>query len=235
MFNNAIILAAGLGTRMRPLTEQMPKPLIEVAGKALVDWAIELVADGGTKFLVINTCYKADMLESHVAKCHKPQIAISREPKPLETGGGIANALDLLGEAPFFSLNSDTICLPGAQNPLINLAKAWDDTSMDALLLLHPTKAAIGYHGAGDFYLYEEGYVERRGARESAPYVFTGVQLIHPRLFEHAPTAETDGVFSMNTLFDRDLSRIHAVIHDGDWLHVGDVSGLARAEAYFRA
>ena len=228
MSHNAIILAAGLGTRMRPLTERMPKPLIEVAGKALIDWAVELVADAGVKFLVINTCYKAEMLEEHVVKLNGPDIAISREPEPLETGGGIANALELLGENPFFSLNADTICLPGAQNPLTKIAAAWDGEKMDALLLLHPKDQAVGYNGAGDFYVTNEGSVERRGERDTAPYVFTGVQLLHPRLFEGAP----EGVFSMNKLYDKDLSRVHAVIHDGDWLHVGDVAGLARAEAF---
>lgn len=225
---NAIILAAGLGTRMRPLTERMPKPLIEVAGKALVDWAIDLVSDAGVKFLVINTCYKAEMLESHVVKHTQPQIVISREPEPLETGGGIANALDLLGEHVFFSLNADTICLPAEQNPLTRLAGAWNTEVMDAILLLHPKEKAIGYSGAGDFYVNNDGSVERRGNRKTAPYVFTGVQLLHPRLFDHCP----EGVFSINALYDKDLSRIHAVIHDGDWLHVGDVSGLARAEAF---
>ena len=180
------------------------------------------------KFLVINTCYKAEMLEEHVAQHNTPQIAISREAEPLETGGGIANALDLLGEEPFFALNSDTICLTGSHNPLLRLSDYWDAQKMDALLLLHPTEKAVGFNGAGDFYISESGAVERRGERDSAPYVFTGVQLLHPRLFDGAP----EGVFSMNVLYDKDLSRVHALVHDGDWLHVGDVAGLARAEAF---
>ena len=232
MPNNAIILAAGLGKRMRPLTERMPKPLIEVSGKALIDWAVELVANAEVKFLVINTCYKAEMLEAHVVKLNGPDIAISREPEPLETGGGIANALELLGENPFFSLNADTICLPGSENPLNRLSAAWNDETMDALLLLHPKERAVGYDGAGDFYLNDDGSVERRGDRDSAPYVFSGVQLLHPRLFEGAPTDTNGGVFSMNVLYDKNLTRVHAIIHDGDWLHVGDVAGLARAEAF---
>lgn len=224
----AIILAAGLGTRMRPLTERMPKPLIEVAGKPLIDWAIEVVVDAGVKFLVVNTSYLAELVEAHMAKHHTPQIAISRESEPLETGGGIANALDLLGEEPFFSMNADTICLPGEVNPLQRLAKAWDDETMDALLLLHPKEKAIGFSGAGDFFLSEDGSITRRNQASEAPYVFTGVQLIHPRLFDAAP----EGVFSMNLLYDRDLSRIKAIVHNGEWLHVGDVAGLARAEAF---
>ena len=170
-----------------------------------------------------------------MARRNQPQIAISREPEPLETGGGIANALDLIGENPFFSLNADTICLPGEKNPLQRLLDSWDDTKMDALLLLHPTEKAIGFEGAGDFFREENGSVKRRGDQANAPYVFTGVQLVHPRLFDGAPIDENGGVFSMNKLYDKDLSRIHAIVHDGDWLHVGDVRGLAQAEGFLRS
>ncbi len=228
MYTKGIILAAGLGTRMRPLTERIPKPLIEVAGKPLIDWAIDIAATAKLTSLVVNTSYKAEMIEEHMAYHNTPTIIISREPSPLETGGGIANALPLLGEQPFFSMNSDTICIPGSKNPLLRLADAWDDTRMDALLLLHPIDLAIGYSGKGDFFIETDGFVKRRNEAERAPYVFTGVQLIHPRLFDEAP----EGIFSMNVLYNRDLSRIHAIVHDGDWLHVGDVPGLAKAEAF---
>lgn len=231
MFHKAIILAAGLGKRMRPLTESIPKPLIEVAGKPLIDWAIEVAADAQLKLVVVNTSYKAEMVEAHIVRHTKPSILISRELEPLETGGGIANALDLLGEQPFFSMNSDTICLSGAKNPLERLAEQWDDGKMDALLLIHPCDIAVGYSGQGDFFINPDGSVKRRGDADKAPYVFTGVQLIHPRLFNDAP----EGVFSINTLYNRDLSRIHAVVHDGDWLHVGDLYGLAKAEAFLRS
>lgn len=229
MYTKGIILAAGLGLRMRPLTEQLPKPLIEVAGKPLIDWTIDLATTAGLQSLVINTSYKGEMIEEYVTRHNRPTIIISREEMPLETGGGIANALDLLGDYPFFAMNSDTICLPGQTNPLVRLSNAWDDTRMDALLLLHPRDLAIGYDGKGDFFIQGDR-LERRGKAETAPYVFTGVQLIHPRLFDGAP----QGVFSMNMLYDKDLSRIRGIVHDGDWLHVGDVSGLAKAEAFLR-
>lgn len=219
---------------MRPLTESIPKSLIEVSGKPLIDWAINLAADAGLQSLVINTSYKAEMVEEHIAYHVKPAIIISREKTPLETGGGIANALDLLGENPFFSMNSDTICLPAEINPLTRLYEAWDETKMDALLLMHPREQAVGYDAAGDFFINEDGSLKRRGDAANAPYVFTGIQLLHPRLFQDAPTESNGGVFSMNMLYDRDLSRIHGIVHDGDWLHVGDVSGLAKAEAFLR-
>jgi MurNAc alpha-1-phosphate uridylyltransferase len=228
MFTKGIILAAGLGTRMRPLTERIPKPLIEVAGKPLVDWAVDLAADAGIAVLVVNTSYKAEMVEEHIACHNAPNIIVSREATPLETGGGIANALALLGEQPFFAMNSDTICTTGTENPLNRLYDAWDETKMDALLLLHPRTLAIGYGGQGDFFLNEDGSLKRRGGEADAPYVFTGVQLLHPRLFDDAP----EGIFSMNILYNRNLSRVHGLVHDGDWLHVGDVSGLAKAEAF---
>lgn len=227
--NKAIILAAGLGTRMRPLTDNLPKPLVEVAGKALIDWVLDGAVEGGVSVAVVNTSYKAEMLEAHIARRNAPSLLISRESEPLETGGGIANALPLLGDEPFFSLNSDTICLPHYTHYLQRLRQAWDETKMDALLLLHPREKAIGFHEAGDFFIADGGSVKRRGDAKAAPYVFTGTQLIHPRLFESAP----QGKFSINTLYDRDLTRIHALIHDGHWLHVGDLPGLAAAEAWF--
>ncbi len=225
MLSHIMILAAGLGLRMRPLTQHMPKPLVPVNGKPLIDWALDFACDAGIEVAVINTSYLAEMIENHVAHRTHPHVLISREEQPLETGGGIAHALPLLRDEPFFSINSDAITLPGAEHPLKRLFAAWDASGMDALLLIVPTEEAIGYEGAGDFFL-EDGVLTRRGDAESAPYVFTGVQILHPRLFENAP----DGVFSLNLLYDRDLSRINAIVHDGRWLHVGDIKGLARAE-----
>lgn len=226
--HKAIILAAGLGLRMRPLTERIPKPLVEVAGKPLIDWALDCAEDGGVTLAVVNTSYKAEMIESHIARRNAPAILVSREEEPLESGGGIANALPLLGEKAFFAINSDTICLSGTTHPLKRLLAAWNQETMDALLLLHPRESAIGYNGAGDFFLSEGGSLRRRGEQADAPYVFTGIQLIHPRLFDGAP----EYTFSINQLYDRDLIRIHGLIHDGDWLHVGDLPGLARADAF---
>jgi MurNAc alpha-1-phosphate uridylyltransferase len=165
------------------------------------------------------------MLEAHVQKRSNPKIKISREEVVLETGGGIKNALHLFGDEPFFVLNSDVICIDGKTPALHRLWQYWDDAKMDALLLLNVVESAIGYAGQGDFFL-EDGKLRRRAEGESAPYVFTGIQLISPRLFKNS----SDGKFSLNLLYNRDLSRIGAVIHDGNWLHIGSPEELSQAE-----
>ena len=225
----AMLLAAGLGTRMRPLTDHMPKALVTVAGVALIDHTLNWLAASGIDEAVVNSFYHAEKLEAHLAGRKTPAIRISRETELLETGGGIKKALTFLGAKPFFSLNSDTICIDGNEPALTRMQAVWDDAAMDALLLLHPTEKAIGYHGHGDFFLNDNGSTHRRGDVASAPYVFTGVQLLHPRLFEHAP----DGAFSMNVLYNRDMSRIKAIAHTGEWLHIGTPEERARAERWF--
>lgn len=229
----AIVLAAGLGKRMRPLTDAMPKPLVMVGDKPLIDHVLDWLLAASIHEVVVNTHYKAAMLEEHLQLRIKPHIRFSHEEDLLETGGGIMKALLLLGDAPFFAANSDTICVNGAKHALSRLAHAWDDEQMDALLLLHPVASAVGYDGAGDFHLEANGLLRRRGAHETAPFVFTGVQLLHPRFFIGAP----DGAFSMNLLYDRnkysngELSRVRGLVHDGKWLHVGDPAAIALAEA----
>lgn len=229
----AIVLAAGLGKRMRPLTDTLPKPLIQVRGKCLVDYALDFIGSAGITQAVVNTHYLAPLLETHLAKRASPSIIFSFEETLLETGGGIFKALPMLGAAPFFVVNSDTICVAGATHPLKRLADAWDDRSMDALLLLHPVEKAVGYDGMGDFSLNDDGSVVRREADRTAPFVFTGIQILHPRLFEDAPV----GAFSLNVLYNRmmqkdgALPRIKALVHDGKWLHVGDPAAIALAEA----
>lgn len=235
MNTKAMIMAAGLGKRMRPLTEKVPKPLIPVAGKALIDRALDWVSEAGITEVVVNTHYKADMLEAHLATRSDPQITCSREEVLLETGGGIKKALPLLGNAPFFVVNSDVICMDGKQPVLWRLKDFWQEGALDALLLVHPVTDAIGYDGVGDFFVNEQGDLRRRENQPSAPFVFTGVQLLHPRLFDTAP----DGIFSLNLLYDQLLKngqtrRIRALIHDSYWLHVGDLKGLKAAEAFFR-
>ncbi|NBX02810.1 MAG: nucleotidyltransferase family protein [Alphaproteobacteria bacterium] len=226
----AMVLAAGLGTRMRPLTDVMPKPLVPVAGKPLIDRTLDFLAGAGVTDAVVNSFYKAEMLEAYLAKrTAAPRITISREEELLETGGGIKKALPLLGGKPFFIANSDVICIDGKTPALHRLQAAWDDARMDVLLLLHPVASAVGYDGKGDFFLREDGTPRRRTADETAPYVFTGVQILHPRLFADSP----DGAFSLNVLFNRALEarRIATLVHDGKWLHVGDPAGVAAAEA----
>lgn len=223
-------MAAGLGTRMRPLTETMPKPLVPVAGKPLIDHALDFLADAGVPEVVVNSHYFAEILESHLEKRAKaPKITISREDIVLETGGGIKKALPLLGAAPFFVINSDVICINGASPALKRLAENFDAERMGTLLLLHEVKKAVGYAGNGDFFIEENGLLRRRREGETAPYVFTGVQIIHPRLFANAP----DGKFSLNVLYNKDLSRIGGVVHNGEWLHIGSPVELQQAEDWF--
>ena len=227
----AMVLAAGFGKRMQPFTDAVPKPLVMVGGKTLLDRALDWLASSGVEEAVVNTHYKAEMIELHLATRQRPRVVISREAHILETGGGVKNALPLLGAEPFFCVNSDVICLDGAQPALHRLFEAWDDQTMDALLLVHPVEKAVGFSGPGDFFV-DQGHVRRRLDHPTAPYVYTGVQLLHPRIFVHSP----DGAFSLNVLYNRDmqpggrLSRVKALVHDGAWLHVGDPQGVALAE-----
>lgn len=228
-----MVMAAGLGKRMRPLTDAIPKPMVAVAGVPLIDRTLDWLAASGIREAVVNTHYKAPMLEAHLQPRRHPRIHISREEVLLETGGGVRKAMPLLGSQPFFVCNSDVVCLDGATPALDRMRARWDDAAMDVLLLLHPVEKAVGYDGAGDFFIEGNGALRRRGAEPRAPYVFTGVQLLHPRLFRHAPAAE---IFSLNVLYDAALAmtppRIGALVHDGDWLHVGDLAGLAAAEKH---
>ena len=226
-----MILAAGLGTRMRPLTDHMPKPLLPVAGRALIDWTLDWYAKSGVNEVVVNSFYKAELLEEHLAaRTGVPKIKAVREEVLLETGGGIKNALPYLG-MPFFSANSDAICIDGEIPALQRMLQAWDDEAMDALLLVHPLAEAVGHKGKGDFFV-DGDRLRRRGKATSAPFVYTGVQLLHPRLFKGSPV----GAFSMNVLYDRGtaedgtLHRIRALVHAGEWFDVGDLEGLKQAE-----
>lgn len=228
-----MVLAAGRGERMRPLTDVCPKPLIDVAGRCMADRAIDRFVDAGVKQVVVNTSYKAEMLEAHLSKRANPAIVFSREETALETGGGIAQALHHFGQEPFFAANGDIIWMDGAVPALTLLAAAWEE-HIDALLLLHPVKTAVGYSGNGDFFLTAEGRLVRRGERANAPYVYAGVQLLHPRLFKGCPK----GAFSLNLLYDKAIAasppRIKALVHDGTWLHVGDVPGKEKAEVILK-
>lgn len=228
MPTTAMVMAAGLGTRMRPLTDHLPKPLVNVAGKPLIDHTLDWLAASGVSRAVVNTHYKADMLTKHIASRTNPHIILSHEETLLETGGGVNHALPLLGDAPFFSTNSDVICIDGKTPALQRLAAQWND-EIDALLLVHNASDAVGYSGKGDFFVGTKGDIRRRAPDETAPYVFTGIQLIHPRLFAQAP----EGAFSLNVLYNRDISRIRALVHDGDWLHIGSPKELSDVEDWF--
>jgi MurNAc alpha-1-phosphate uridylyltransferase len=226
----AMVLAAGLGTRMRPLTNSLPKPLVRVHDKPLIDWALDHLAEVGVEEVVVNLHHLPDQIRRHLADRTHPRILFSDETdERLETGGGVARALPLLGDEPFFVVNSDVLWLNGTQSALKLMARAWDPEAMDALLLLHPLAAAHGYDGFGDFKLDEIGRPQRREELHMAPFVFAGVQILHPRLFEALP----EGPFSLNVLYDRALSeeRLAGAVHDGEWYHVGTPQALANTES----
>lgn len=228
----AMLLAAGLGTRMRPLTNDRPKPLVEVNGKALIDHALEKLKDVGVRKAVVNLHYKADMLEAHFANVKTPEIVFSDERDTLlETGGGIVKALSALGAEPFFVVNTDSLWTEGAKPALARLRDAWNDDTMDCLLLVASTATSIGYSGRGDFWLEPDGTLSRRKESQPAPFVFTGIYLLHPRLFKGAPK----GKFSMNVLYDKALKagRLKGLRHDGVWIEVGTPDAVDIASDVF--
>ena len=230
MPTRAMALAAGLGTRMRPLTNTRPKALVEVAGVSLLDRALDHLAAAGVGQVVVNLHHFGEMIAERVASRRRPEILLSREPALLETGGGVAQALPKLGTDPFFVVSTDVIWLDGAQSALRRLAAAWDDARMDALLLLYPVKGALGYAGHGDFSLEDAGRLKRRPKDGEAPYLFTTVQLLHPRLFD----GMTVGVFSLNVCYDKAIAagRAFGLVHDGLWAHVGTPEAIPKAEAF---
>jgi MurNAc alpha-1-phosphate uridylyltransferase len=233
MPRTAMVLAAGLGERMRPLTERMPKPLVPVAGKPLIDHVLDRLAAAGIERAVVNVHYLADMIERHVTGRSKPQIVISDERAALlETGGGVVKALPEIGSAPFVHINSDTIWIDGAKPNLERLAEAFDPAMMDALLLLAPVSTSIGYDGRGDFNIAPDGRLTRRGEREVAPFVYAGVAILRPELFKDAPS----GAFSLTRLFDRAAAqgRLHGLRLEGVWMHVGTPGAITQAEAAIR-
>jgi MurNAc alpha-1-phosphate uridylyltransferase len=224
----AMVLAAGLGTRLRPITDAIPKPLVELGGRTLLDHAIDRLALVGVERVIVNVHYKADQIEAALAGRTEPRIELSREDELLETGGGVARALPLLGDA-FFVVNSDVFWLDGRDHALARLAAAFDPEAMDAVLLFHRTATAVGYVGDGDYFLDPLGTPRRRSEREVAPYLFAGVQLLHRRAFDGIAEPR----FSLNRIYDRAeaAGRLRAILHDGEWYHVGTQDGLAMTRA----
>lgn len=222
----AMIFAAGLGTRMGALTRDRPKPLIEVGGRPLIDYSLDLARAAGIAKLVVNTHAHADQLRAHL-EAVAPQTAISFEPERLETGGGLRQALPLLGSDPVFTLNADMVWSGG--NPLATLRKAWDPTRMGALLCLVPRAAAQGHHGLGDFFLGDDGRLSRRGDAAQAPFVYTGAQIIDTGALD----GFAGGAFSLNPVWDALIAtgRLFGVVHSGGWVDVGRPEGIALAEA----
>jgi N-acetyl-alpha-D-muramate 1-phosphate uridylyltransferase len=228
--DHAMVLAAGLGTRMRPVTDAMPKPLVPVAGKPLLDHVLDKLADAGVGDAVVNVHYFAEQIEQHLAGRRAPRITISDERSQLlNTGGGVCAALRLLGPAPFFLLNSDTLWIDGVDANLNRLARAFDPARMDALLLLAPTATSVGYVGRGDFAMDPAGVLRRRREREVVPFVYAGAAVLTPGMFADAPA----GPFSLNLLFDRaiEAGRLCGLRLDGVWMHVGTPEAIMAAEA----
>jgi MurNAc alpha-1-phosphate uridylyltransferase len=227
----AMVLAAGLGTRMRPLSDALPKPLVRLKGKPLIDHALDRIAAGGIARAVVNVHHRADLIEAHLKDRTSPAITISDERSALlETGGGIVKALPLLGPAPFLIHNSDSVWIEGVGSNIARLAAAFDPQRMDSLMLLTLGATSLGYEGHGDFVMGSDGMLVRRGERREAPFVFTGVSIAHPRLFDGAP----DGPFSLNVLWDRAITegRLYGLRLDGVWMHVGTPQSVADAERW---
>ena len=229
-----MVLAAGLGTRIRAVSEATPKPLVHVCGKPLIAYALERLEQAGVGEVVVNTHYRAAQIEAYLAgvaaRPGAPRIHVSREEERLETGGGVREALRWLGDDAFYVLNSDVVVVEEGTPALARLAEAWDGAAMDALLLLCPRARALGYDGSGDFFRDGDGRLSRRGRAAEAPFVFTGVQLLHPRLFADAP----GGAYSLNRHYDEAIlsGRLFGLEHRGLMLHVGSPAGLAQAEAH---
>ena len=229
--DTAMVLAAGLGKRMRPLTATQPKPLVRVAGKSLIDYSLDHLEDAGIARVVVNVHYLADALEGHLAaRKSGPSVSFSDERECLlETGGGMVKALPLLPD-PFFCLNSDNIWLDGPRNVFAELTSAWDAERMDALLLLVPHARAVNYRGKGDFHLDPLGRVSRRRSGRVAPFIYSGIQLVSHRLVREAP----EGAFSTNVLWNRAIEegRLFGVSHTGLWFEVGEPAAIAPTEAW---
>ena len=229
----AMIMGAGLGSRMRPLTDDRPKPLVTVGGKTLIDHSIDRLVAAGVTRIVVNLHYKGDMLRAYLAKRRDAEFIFSDETDQLlDTGGGVVKALHHFGDAPFFVLNSDSIWVEGPVAALPAMIEHWNPERMDGLLMLADMATAMGYEGMGDFVLKAEGHVLRARDHVGAAYAYPGVQIAHLRLFADAPI----GSFSTNLMWDRAIAkgRLFGTVLDGIWIHVGTPAARNEAEAYLR-
>lgn len=214
---------------MLPITATMPKPLVKVGGRTLIDFALDRLAEAGMERIVVNVHHFADMLEEHLRTRKMPQVVISDErDEVLETGGGVRKALPLLGNAPFITFNSDSIWIEGAEPNLKRLVAAWNPEAMDILMLVAPSSTSVGYEGPGDFNMDESGRLRRRKEGASAPFVYAGVAIVKPELVSGTP----EGPFSANLFYDRAIAkdRLHGLRLEGQWLHVGEPRAIAEAE-----
>jgi MurNAc alpha-1-phosphate uridylyltransferase len=230
LIDTAMILAAGRGERMRPLTDTTPKPMIPIAGRSMLDRSMDRLIAYGVRTVVVNVHYLGEQIAAHL----DGGARIVREERLLETGGSVKNALPLLGDGPYFILNGDGLWRDGSQPMLSRMEAAWNPARMDALLLLHPIEKAIGREpkDRGDYFLEADGRARHRGGEPSAPYMFASVSICDARLFRDSP----EGPFSLLKLWTRAeaAGRLHSVVHDGDWFHVGTLQALAEAETLLR-
>jgi N-acetyl-alpha-D-muramate 1-phosphate uridylyltransferase len=229
----AMLLAAGQGVRMRPLTLTRPKPLIEVKGKPLIDYAHDKLGQVGCENAVVNVHYLADQIEDWARRKSAPSLVISDERSELlDTGGGIVKALPLLGSDPFFVLNCDSFWIDRKKPALSGLLKSWDDARMDCLLLLAPVECTVGYDGRGDFFIDETGRLSRRSG-DTPGLIYIGGYLVHPRIFSAAPA----GKFSMNLLWNKAITegRLYGLVHESTWFHVGTPDAIGEAEQHLGA
>lgn len=229
----AMVMAAGKGTRMRPLTDTLPKPLVPFMGEALIDHVLDRLEKAGIEEVIVNVHHFADKLEAHLARRGFPRIVISDErDRLLDTGGGAKHALHLLGEEPIITFNSDSVWVEGWGENLKNLIEGFEPESMDALLMIADASRTIGYVGRGDFHMDPLGRLTRRGSSETVPYMFAGVQIIKPQLFAEGP----EGAFSTNLIWDRlmEEGRLFGQRMSGVWMHVGTPEDLASAEEFIR-
>jgi N-acetyl-alpha-D-muramate 1-phosphate uridylyltransferase len=233
--DTAMVMAAGLGTRMRPLTDHKPKPLVEVAGKPLIEHALDKLRLAKVSRAVVNVHYLPEQVETYLAdNASDLDITLSDERALLmETGGGLVQALPLIDADPFYCVNSDAIWTDGPVDGLTRLAKHWDGARMDGLLLLVPRERAFNHRGSGDFSLDAQGRPVRRGTAPSAPFVYTGIQLLSRAFLDEAPS----GPFSTNILWDRAIAngRLFGLAHHGDWFDIGSPQAIAPTEAALRA
>lgn len=227
--HTAMVLAAGFGTRMRPLTDHTPKPLVVVAGKPLLDHVLDRLADAGVAKAVVNVHYLGEQIIAHVTDRERPRVTISDERDVvLGTGGAVVKALPLLGNDPFFHLNADTMWIDGVQPNLDRLAAAFDPSQMDILLLMAPTASSIGYDGTGDYAMTPDGRLHKRKELQVAPFVYAGVAILSPAIFKDAPQGE----FSLTRLFDAaaERGRLFGLRLEGVWMHVGTPDAVQAAE-----
>jgi MurNAc alpha-1-phosphate uridylyltransferase len=228
----AMVLAAGLGLRMRPLTDNMPKPLVRVAGQPLLDHVLDKLAAAGVNEAVVNVHYLPDQIITHTAARSRPRVIISDErDQVLGTGGAVVKALPLLGGQPFFHLNADTMWIDGVRPNLTRLAETFDPDRMDILLLMAPTTTSIGYAGRGDYAMLPDGALRKRKEHQVVPFVYAGAAIMSPSLFDGAPAGE----FSLTKMFDRanEQERLFGLRLDGVWMHVGTPDAVEAAEEAF--